>query len=417
MSRDADETPPLPPRRPKPAPANLAEGQETFRPTPRPAPVGVGSSKKSGREPAPVVGGPNLVERVFFGKVSSGHLATFCGQFGSYQDAGVDLLRSLASLKKQFARSALGPVIGRLEQAVRGGDPLAEAMAREPQAFDNLCIAMIRVAEARGGVPETLRLLARHYEARQRLIRQARSALIYPTIVLIIAAAVVMLLAIFVLPKFAELLSDLTRGKDAALPFPSRVLMGLSKFMTSHGWWTVPLGSAAAVFGSMWWYRTPSGKAVLDGLSLYVPVLGKLRRKIETGRFARTLAALLQAGVDIGASLDLTAGVLNLASFRRAITGVRTLVMDGDELSQALQATGRFGPEVIAIVESGEESGRLPESLDKLANDQEEQVEYIVKNLGNLVQPALMIVMGGVVLFIILAVILPYIQAITSLTN
>ena len=361
-------------------------------------------------------GGPTWAERIVFGSVSSGHLATFCGQFGTYQDAGVDLLRSLDGLKRQFSRTALGPVIGRMETSVRGGDTLTETMEREPQAFDRLCLAMIRVAEARGGIPETLRLLAKHYEARQRMIRQARSALIYPTIVLFIASLVMLLLTIFILPKFAEMLSDLTRGGKAELPLPSKVLMAISGFMTSHGWWMVPSGAIAMIVIGLKWYQTDRGREVLDGLSMYIPVLGNIRRKIETGRFARTLGALLNAGVDIGSSLKLTGRVLALPAYRRAVEGTRTLVMDGAELAEALSESGRFGLDVVAVVESGEESGRMPEALDKIADDYEEQVEYMVKNLGQLIQPFLMVAMGCVVVFIILAVMLPYIQVLTSLS-
>ena len=302
-----------------------------------------------------------------------------------------------------------------MEARVRQGDALAETMSREPQAFDKLALSMIRVAEARGGVPETLRSLSHHYEARQRLIRQARSALIYPTVVLAIASVVVLLISIFVLPTFASLLADITRGKSVELPLPSRVLLTISGFMTAQGWWLVPLVAVGSVFGALWWYRTAPGKAVLDGLSLYVPVLGQLRRKIETTRFARTLASLLQAGVDVGTSLELTGGVLGLAPFRRAVAAIKTQVRDGAELSEAIDSTRCFGPDVIAIVESGEETGRIPETLDKLADDYEEQVQYMVKNLGQLVQPILLICLGGVVLFIILAVILSYIQVLTSL--
>ena len=410
MSQDFDEAPP--PRRPgtKKVPR---EGDETFQPAPRSAPVG-GRMKKKEREPIPATGGPNLVERILFGRVGSGHLASFCGQFANYQDAGIDILRSLTNLQKQFARVALGPVIGRLEIAVRSGDPLAEAMAREPRAFDNLCVAMMRVAGARGGEPETLRLLARHYEARQRMIRQARSAMIYPSVVLVVAFAVVMLLTIFVIPGMISFIADSMRGKAFDVPWPTQVLMGISKFMTTVGWFVVPIGAVVGVIGTLWWYSTPAGRAMLDSLSLYVPVLGKIRKKIETGRFSRTLAALLHAGVDMGTSLDLTAGVLSLSPYRRAVLGCKTLVMDGEELSRALDQSHRFGTDVIAIVESGEESGRLPESLDKIADDYEEQVEYMVKNLGNLIQPILMIGIGGIVLFIVLGVILAYIQMIST---
>jgi type IV pilus assembly protein PilC len=421
MSRDDEEA--LPPRRPRPRPdasrSSLSEGQNTFQPTSRKP---VSSKAKKGTTPSvwdtpetkPVIGGPNWLERIMFGSVSSGQLATFCGQFARYQDAGVDLLRSLSSLQKQFSKSALGPVIARLEKAVRGGESLASAMAREPQAFDNLTLSMMRVAEARGGEPETLRGLARHYEARQRMIRQARSAMIYPAIVLTVAGSTVMLLTIFVIPKMVEFIADSMRGKNVDLPWPTQVLMSISDFMRGQGWWIVPVVFVGTIFGSLWSYRTGTGKAVIDGLSLYVPVLGKIRKKIETTRFARTLGALLNAGVDVGTSLDLTSGVLGLASFRRAIRGVKTEVMQGTELSEAINETRCFSSDVVAIIGSGEETGKLPESLDKIADDYEEQVEYMLRNLGNLIQPILMVVLGGVVLFIVLGVILAYLQMLTS---
>lgn len=209
MSRDAGE--PRPPRRARPAPGSeprprsnprlpapaddpefVDEGPSTFRPAPRPAPdLGGGTADaastfrpstkkpKGGtpralKEPAPAIGGPGWFERLLFGRVSTAHLATFCRQFAAYLHAGVAILRSLESLESQFSRTALGPVIRRLGIAIRRGDNLAEAAAREPGAFDARFVSMLRVAEARGGVPETLRMLAEFYEARLRLMRQAR---------------------------------------------------------------------------------------------------------------------------------------------------------------------------------------------------------------------------------------------------
>ena len=419
MSRDDEEERlpirPGPRRGPRPVDRSAEEGPSTFRPNP--IPEGSAQKKRTQSDPTLATGGPSWYERIFYGSVSTAHLSMFCRQFASYQDSGVDLIRSLTSLEGQFSRSALGPVIGRLRLAVKGGEPLSDAMAREPRAFDSLCLSMMTVAEARGGVPETLRRLANHYEARLRLIRQARSALIYPACVMGVAAVVVMVLTIFVLPRFASLLSDMTKGGSAELPLPSRVLMGFSHFVSAQGWWMIPLFTFGGLFAAFRWYRTSAGKATLDNLSLYVPVLGSLRKKIDTSRFARTLGALLGAGVDIGSSLDLTAGVLNLVPYRRAVRSMKDVVMHGAELSEALAGTHRFGPDVIAIVGSGEESGRLPESLDKLADDYEEQVNYQVKNLGQLVQPLLIFAMAGIVVFIILAIILPYIQMVTSLAN
>jgi type IV pilus assembly protein PilC len=370
------------------------------------------------KEPIPATGGPKLIERILFGKVSTTHLAMFCRQFASYSDAGVDLIKSLTALEKQFARSALGPVLGRITLAVRQGEAISDAMGREPEAFDNLFLSMVRVAEARGGLPETMRGMADHYDARVRLIRQARSAMIYPIIVMILAAGVVALLSYFVLPVFASLLADLAgRGGGGELPLPSRVLIGFSKFVQSAGWWLIPLMTVGFLFGAFQLYKTKTGKAAMDEAGLYTPVLGKLLRLLETTRFARTLASLLSAGVAVGESLDLTAGVLRLAPYKRALEGARVNVMQGAELSESLEASHRFSSDVIAIINSGEETGKVPESLEKLADDYEERVTYMVKNLGSLVQPIVMVFMGLVVLFIILAVILPYISAITSLTR
>jgi type IV pilus assembly protein PilC len=413
MSEHDEGAPPPRRPRPRPLPTTLAEGQDTFQPNPKPV-AGSSRPKRSVDDPRPVLGGPNWLERVMFGSVSSGHLSTFCGQFARYQEAGVDLIRALSSLQKQFARTALGPVIGRMETAVRGGDSLVTAMAREPHAFDKLALSMMQVAEARGGEPETLQRLSRHYEARQRMIRQARSAMIYPTIVMIVAAAVVMLLTIFVIPGMVGFIKDSLRNKEVELPYPTRVLMAISAFMTAQGWWLVPCLTVAAIFGAFWAYRTGPGKTLLDGLSLYVPVLGKIRKKIETARFTRTLGALLNAGVDVGQSLELTSGVMTISSYQRAIRGVKGEVLHGSELSEALEATHRFPYDVIARISSGEETGKLPEVLDKVADDYEEQVEYMVKNLGNLIQPVLMVVLGGIVLFIILGVILAYLQMLQS---
>jgi type IV pilus assembly protein PilC len=402
--------------RPKAAPTDTDTESVWRRPT-EPDEEFTRPRKKTSREPAPATGGPKMIERILFGKVSTSHLASFCRQFATYSDAGVDLIKSLAALEKQFSRTAIGPILGRLILRVRQGDALSDAMEREPQAFDNLFLNMIRVAEARGGIPETMRGLADHYDARVRLIRQARSAMIYPIIVMIVAAGVIALMSIFLLPMFASLLEELTRGKGgvANLPLPSRVLMGLSKFVAAAGWWLVPLLTVSSIVGLFQLYKTRTGKAAMDEAGLYIPVFGKFLRLLETARFTRTLAALLNAGVDMASSLDLTSNVLRLTPYRRAIQGTKAEVINGAELSEALTDTQRFSDDVIAIVNSGEETGNLPESLDKLADDYEERVTYMVKNLGSLVQPLIMIVLGGVVLFIILAVILPYIAVLSSL--
>jgi len=299
MSGQAGE--PRPPRKPKsdrPRPVESetfadADAGSTFKPNPnrtkkRRASEGDIKLESPGK-------GPSWWERILFGSVGTGQLATFCRQFAAYQNAGVDISKSLANLSKQFAGTALGPVIGRIAMAVKKGETLGEAMSREPQAFDALFIGMIKVAEARGGIPETLRLLGRHYESRQSLMRQARSALIYPVIVLFVAACVVALLTIKILPLFATLLRDIA-GKGANLPLPSRVLMALSDFVQMAGWLLIPVVFIGTPILLLQAYKTRPGKRVMDQMGLMIPVFGPLLSKIDNRKVRPDARHVAQCG-------------------------------------------------------------------------------------------------------------------------
>jgi type IV pilus assembly protein PilC len=426
-----DMDPAPPPRRPKPKsedrsqPGGDGAGEaSTFRPNPvpaNPARMGAAPVKKrnttgtEGERFESPAGGPTLFERIIFGRVSTGQLAQLCRQLASYLQSGVDYTRAFASLEKQFSGTALGPVLRRVQASIRQGTTLEEAMASEPQTFGTFFLSMIRVAEARGGVPETLKMMGRHYEARQRLVRQARAAMIYPVMVLTIATGVSFLISVFLLPLFASLLQDIAKGKP--LPLPSTILIAISTFMRTIGWWLVPMILVGSPFLLLNFYKTPPGKGLIDRIALNVPVLGKLLRKLDTSRFARTLSVLLNAGVDYGPSIDLTANVLRMAPIKSAVASVRQSVMNGQELSSSIEAMRVFDDDVISVISSGEETGKLPENLAHLADDYDEQIEYMVKNLGELVQPILLIFLGGIVLFIILAVLLPIIQIMSSLSG
>ncbi len=264
-------------------------------------------------------------------------------------------------------------------------------------------------------MPETLRMMGNHYEARQRLIRQARSAMIYPVIVLIMAGGVIALLTIVLLPMFASMLRDIDRRIQ--LPLPSRALLAFSSFVSWIGWWLIPLAMIGTPILIYRFYKTSVGKSLIDRLILRTPVFGALCRKLDISRFARTLSTLLDAGVDVGSSMDLTAGVITMTPISQAVRTARDQVIHGRELSVALAPSGQFSADVLAVLQTGEETGKVPESLNHLADDYEEQVQTMVKNLGHLVQPLVVLLLGGVVFFIILAVFLPYLQMLTSLAS
>ncbi len=436
MAFDGDDYEAPRPKRKRPAPdegegvapGGADEGYSTFRPNPvgsarpenpkraKPATLKTGRSRPfeghAGGFEVPA-GGPTLWERIFFGRVSTGQLAQFCRQFATYLAAGVDFMRAISSLQKQFSGTALGPILGRVQVSIQRGSTLEEALSREPQAFGPMFLNMIKVAEARGGVPETLRMLSHHYESRQRLIRQARSAMIYPVIVLAIATIVVAVVTIFLLPRFAAMLKDI--AGNLQLPLASRILMGISAFVQWIGWWLIPLVLIATPFALLRCYKTKGGKAIMDRIALRLPVFGKLCRMLDITRFARTLSVLLDAGVDVGNSIDLTADVMVMTPMRQAVRSARPQIIAGRELSEILDRTRQFTPDVIAVINSGEETGKLPESLAHLADDYDEQVSVMVASLSHLVQPIMIILLGGIVFFIILAVFMPIIQMITSL--
>ncbi len=426
MSGTPDEGEFRNPPRAKPRASRPAEPGSTFVPNPAPRTPGAGKSKRRAGgqsqefEPPPegrerIAESPRWWERILFGSVSSGQLAQFSRQFAAYLHAGVDITRSLASLEEQFKGTALGPALGRMRNAIRKGQTIEEAMAVETRIFGPMYLSMMRVAEARGGVPETLKMLARHYESRQRLIRQARSAMIYPTIVILMASAVVALVSILVLPVFASILKDIA-GRTQ-LPLASRALMAFSAFIQMGGWWLFPIVMIGVPVFLFKFYGMPRGKALMDRIALRIPVLGQLCRKLDTARFSRTMAVLLEAGLDMGSTLDLTADVVVMSPIRDAVRGARPQILGGKELSAVLRGSRQFYPDVLAVVASGEETGKLPETLNHLADDYDEQVSVMVKNLGQLVQPLVILMLGALVLVIILAVFLPIIQLISSLAN
>ena len=274
-----------------------------------------------------------------------------------------------------------------------------------------------RGGEVQGSIPETLRLLSVEYESRLRMIRQTKSALIYPAFVVFLSVTVSALLTILVLPPLVEIMQEVVREKhvELELPMMTQLLIRISDFIAAGGWWGIPLalvGSAALFIGA---YRLKRGKALLDAVLIRLPLIGQLLWKIDTTRFCRTLSTLLNAGVDIGSSLELTADTLLLVPMRRAVLQARDSITQGESLSASLELTNRFPPDIPALIKSGEETGRVPESMLTMADQYEEEVEFIVKNLGTLLQPVITVVVGGVVFFIAVAFFMGYAAVLSHL--
>jgi type II secretory pathway component PulF len=391
------------------------EVRESFVVVPLPQRELAPPARRTSQEPAPSIGKARWYQRKLFGSINTTQVVNFCRQFANYLDAGVNLNRALESLRRQYERTALGPVIGRLQLAVRRGETLTETMGREPDVFDAYFLSMMRVAEVRGAVPEMLRMLSLELDTRQRLVRQTRSALIYPAFVVFLSIAVTALLTILILPTLVAVMQDLVRRKHLELPLPPRLLMELSDFIVRTGWWAIPLVLGTAFFGVIALGRYERSKAILDEILLLLPVVGPLVRWIDTTRFSRTLASLLDAGVDIGSSLILTADTLLLIPLRRAVLRAREGILEGEALSASVGASNRFPADLVAIMSSAEETGRLPEMLLMVGDEYEEKVEFAVKNLGSVLQPVVILIVGGMVGFIAIAFLMGYAAIIADL--
>jgi type IV pilus assembly protein PilC len=349
-------------------------------------------------------GGPTLIERVLFGKVGTKQLALFYRQFSQYLMAGMDVPQSLKGLQKHFKGRALGPVIARMIDAVKSGRSMAEAFEREPQAFDRLAVNMIRASESRGAVPEILVELAEIQEFRARTVRNMASASIYPIMVMSAAALCLLVIAVFVGPLFNSVLGDMIPPANRKnLILPTQLLFKFNQVMMVMG----PLVPIFLLIGSVvgiWLaYKTKTGQTILDEIYWYVPIFGKIQKFVDLSRMGRMLGALLEAGVATPDALALTAGVVRLKPFERALLEAEVATRDGDEIGPVFAASGRFPYEVIGLIETGETTGNLPRALSRMATDYEERATVMIKSLSTLIQPIITVGLGLIVGFIAIA--------------
>jgi type IV pilus assembly protein PilC len=307
-------------------------------------------------------------------------------------------------LQKHFKGRALGPVIARMIDAVKSGRSMAEAFEREPQAFDRLAVNMIRASESRGAVPEILVELAEIQEFRARTVRNMASASIYPIMVMSAAALCLLVIAVFVGPLFNSVLGDMIPEKNRGnLILPTQLLFKFNQVMMVMG----PLVPIFLLIGSVvgiWLaYKTKTGQTILDEIYWYVPIFGKIQKFVDLSRMGRMLGALLEAGVATPDALALTAGVVRLKPFERALLEAEVATRDGDEIGPVFAASGRFPYEVIGLIETGETTGNLPRALSRMATDYEERATVMIKSLSTLIQPIITVGLGLIVGFIAIA--------------
>jgi len=349
-----------------------------------------------------------------FGRVSGRDLAIFCRQFATMIDAGVSLVRCLAVLEEQSGSARLRSIIREIQAAVESGETLSRALTRWPRIFNNLFVGLVRAGEVGGVLDETLSRLATFLEENETLRRKVKSAMTYPTLVLVFATIVVIGLVTFILPQFIEVFEDL--GIDKDLPKPTQILVQISNFLTSK-WYMMIGGVLLFIVAFSQYTHTRIGRRHWDWFRLKVPVFGKLNHKIAIARFSRTLSTLLVSGVPILQALETVAGAVDNEIISDAILAARAAIREGEQIGDPLQRSGMFPPMVVQMVAIGEETGSLDAMLSKIADFYESEVDATLASLTAALEPLLIVSLGFIVGFIVISMFMPLMHAISQLQS
>jgi type IV pilus assembly protein PilC len=349
----------------------------------------------------------------FGGGVDAKELAVFTRQFSVMIDAGLPLVQCLEILANQQENKVFQKVLTGTRAAVEGGSTLSASMRQFDKVFDALYVNLVEAGEAGGILDTILQRLATYIEKNVKLKRAVKSAMVYPIVVLSVAAAVIILLLWKVVPIFATLFA----GLGVSLPLPTRIVIGLSNFIGSYFGLFILVAAIAGVVGIKVWYGTPVGRMAIDRTLLKLPLIGILLRKIAVARFTRTLGTLISSGVPILEALDITARTAGNAVIEKALFQVRKALEAGRNLSEPLTESGVFPGMVTQMIGVGEQTGAMDAMLQKIADFYEDEVDAAVKDLLAAMEPLMIVVLGVVVGGIVISMYLPLFSLIGQLSS
>lgn len=338
-------------------------------------------------------------------RISKHTLAYVTRQLADLLGGGLPLLSALNLLSKQTEQRSLQRVIDRMAAGVRDGRSLSEALSDHGTIFPPLYISMVRAGEVGGALEQSLVRLAELWEHEAELAGRVKSALAYPIFVLLMALGMTIFLMTYVIPTLSHVFIE----SGQLLPLPTRFLLAVSRLFTD--WWWVLLGGVGlGVWSFRRWYSSSLGRAVVDRLLIAIPGFGILARKLDTARFTRNLGVLISQGVPILQAIDVVAQHIANAVLRASVSQVTEAVREGSTIAAALTATGQFPVFVSNMVAVGEESGSVDGALLKVATAYEREVDRTMRTLTTILEPVLLVLVGGVVMFIVLAMLLPIFQ-------
>jgi type II secretory pathway component PulF len=341
-------------------------------------------------------------------RVSLRDRAIFTHQLATLIKAGMRLSIALKTLSRQTDNKYLASVIGQVQADVEQASSLSQAMARHRRVFSRVYTAIVEAAEESGSLAETLSLLSRQLKARASVATRIRGALLYPIFLLAVSAGVVVVLTTFVIPKFIELFVTVNQR----LPLPTKILVGVTGFFREF-WWVSIVTLAGVILVGLAATREARVRLFVDRLLLRLPVVGNLNRKLQLGRFARTLGSLLDGGVRITAAVHTTKGITTNRAFAREIGNIEDAILRGSSLAKVVGEQQYFSEIAANMIAVGEDTGMLPEMLLEVADMYDQECESAISSMTNLLGPAMIVVLGAIIGFVVMAILLPIFETST----
>ena len=346
------------------------------------------------------------------GRITKKTLVVVTRQLATLIDAGVPLLRSLQILNKQESNPAVRKLVQQLSDSVEGGSTFADALAMRPKLFDKLFINMVKAGELGGNLEVSLNRLAEFMEKSEKLKNKVTSAMIYPILVLVVAVGIVAFLLIKIVPQFTAIFEGLLEG--AALPGITLFVVNTSRLVAQK--FPIVVISLAAIFVAVKLIgKTKQGRLAIDGIKLKIPLLGRLQLISSVARFTRTLGTLLNSGVQILQALMIVKETSGNEIIARSIQAVHDSVKEGETVAQPLELAKVFPSMVISMISVGEETGRLPEMLAKIADTYDSEVDTAVEGLTRIIEPLLIVMLSVVVGTIVISMFMPLIQIVQKM--
>lgn len=339
----------------------------------------------------------------FSERIKDRDIVIFTRQFATMIDAGLPLVQCLEILSTQADNKTLGKTLGTIQNDVEGGAAYAEALSKHPKVFDELYVNMVAAGETGGILDTILARLSAYMEKAMSLKKKVKSAMVYPITILTVAVGVVALLMVFVIPKFA----DMFTGMGGELPGLTKMVISMSNFAVSWKMLVVIAGFIGLVFLFNRYYATKEGRLRMDGIFLRLPIFGPLIRKVAVAKFTRTLGTMLSSGVPLLDALEICAKTAGNKVVEEAVFMTRDSISEGKTIAEPLEETGVFPPMVVQMISVGEATGALDAMLSKIADFYDEEVDTAVEALTSMMEPMMMVFLGGAIGFVVIAMYLP----------